>query len=130
MGATNPGVQWVLLPPSMWKDRELAVGTWRSPSCLPSQPSAPSRMNLLISADSLAFSSTSVSISFMRLPISSEIRAAVSRSTLGTRQPSAMPPRCPHVRDKGRTSCLQGPETKPKAGQSHLNTSLLLSHLG
>lgn len=63
-------------------------GTQRSPSHLPSWLSAPSRMNLLISADSLAFSSTSVSISFMRLPISSEIRAAVSRSTLGMQQPS------------------------------------------
>lgn len=123
MGATDPGGQgwgklWSCHHPHggivSWQR-----GTWRSPSHLPSRPSAPSRMNLLISADSLAFSSTSVSISFMRLPISSEMRAAVSRSTLGAWQPSAPPPRCPRIgnkghQDKGRTSCLQGPVTKPR----------------
>lgn len=144
MGATNPGVQrwgklWschLLLPPPTWRDCDLAVEDMEVPILhLPFRPSTPSRMNLLISADSLAFSSTSVSISFMRLPISSEMRAAVSRSTLGTQQPSAPLPHCAHIvneghQDKGRTSCLQGPVTKPKTGESHLNASLTLSCLG
>lgn len=43
---------------------------------------SPSRVSLLTSSDSLVFSSTRVSISFIRFPISWEMRAAVSRSDL------------------------------------------------
>lgn len=121
LGAAGPSIQhWLgccgafclLLPPPARMDWRLALGTRRSLSYLPNpQHPAPSRINLLISADSFAFSSTSVSISFMRLPISSEMRAAVSRSTLGTHGPSAPQPHCPHVRNKAcqgkdRTSCV------------------------